>query len=111
MIRAFFVVLLYAHVLQAGGDTAAEVLAKAARNGDVKAIESMLASGVGPDVPDRFGHTPLYYAVSFNQNQAVELLLAHHADPSPRAIPLRVRCLTLRCKTRLNWETGVLPRC
>jgi len=85
MTRAVFVLMLCAEVLQGGPNSAAEILAKAARNGDVKAIEGMLASGVDPDVPDRYGHTPLYYAVSFNQNKAVELLLAHHADPNPRA--------------------------
>ncbi len=85
MTRAVLVLLLCAHALQSDAGATAEMLAKAARNGDVKAIDGILRSGVDPDVPDRYGHTPLYYAVSFNETKAVELLLAHHADPNPRA--------------------------
>ncbi len=67
-------------VLQA--DDAAEMMAKAARVGDVKTIESLLSSGVSPDLPDASGHPPIYHAAAFDQTKAVELLLAHHADPN-----------------------------
>jgi cytohesin len=78
----FFLLLFWAKVLQADGTAAAELLAKASRLGDLKTLESLLSSGTNPDLPDRYGHTPLYYAASFNQMKAVELLLAGHADPN-----------------------------
>ncbi len=62
-----------------------ESLAQASRVGDTKTIEMLLAAGVSPDQTDRYGHTPIYYAASFNQAKAVELLLAHHADPNRQA--------------------------
>jgi ankyrin repeat protein len=42
----------------------------------------VLENGVNPDLPDRYGKTPLYQAGAFNETRAVELLLVHHADPN-----------------------------
>ena len=78
----FFCLLLFAKILQADGSAAAELLGKASRVGDLKTLQNLLSSGINPDLPDRFGHTPIYYAASFNQTEAVELLLACHADPN-----------------------------
>ena len=50
----------------------------------LKTIENLLASGVSPDLPDQYRHTPIYYAASFNETKAVELLLADQADANPR---------------------------
>ena len=81
----FFLSLIAAKVLQAEGNAAAEMLAKAARVGDLKTIESLFSSGLNPDLPDQYGRAPISYAASFNQAKVVELLLAYHADPNPRA--------------------------
>jgi ankyrin repeat protein len=60
----------------------AETLAKAARTGALLTEESLLQNGLDPDVRDGYGVTPLYYAVSFNQTKAVQVLLSHRADPN-----------------------------
>jgi ankyrin repeat protein len=62
--------------------TAAEMLFGALLTGDMKTMENLLANGLSPDVPDRFGRTPLGLAINANQARAVELLLASHADPN-----------------------------
>jgi ankyrin repeat protein len=59
-----------------------ELLAKAARSGNVKAAEDLLDAGVNPNVPDQYGSTALYHAASMNQLDAVTLLLKYHADPN-----------------------------
>jgi cytohesin len=64
------------------GDDIAENLAKAARDGDVKTIQSLVNAGVNVDLPDQYGHTAVYYATAFNQAKAVEVLLGFHADPN-----------------------------
>ncbi len=75
-------VALSAGFLEAGVNPAAEMLAKACRAGDAKTAETLLAYGVSPDLPDRYGATPLYYAASLNQTEIVDLLLSYHADPN-----------------------------
>lgn len=85
----FLVLLLSVSVLQADVTTVAEMLAKAATLGDVKTVEHLLQSGVNPDLTDRYGETPLYYAAAFDQIQVAELLLASHADPNKQRISKR----------------------
>jgi ankyrin repeat protein len=63
-------------------DPGPELLAKAARLGNVKAAEDLLEAGVNPNVPDQYGATALYHAASMNQLDAVKLLLNYHADPN-----------------------------
>ena len=63
-------------------DQIADTLARAARDGDVKTIRSVLNSGINVDLPDEYGHTPIYYAAAFNQAEAVEVLLGFHAEPN-----------------------------
>jgi len=60
----------------------AETLAKAARTGALLTEESLLQNGLDPNLRDGYGVTPLYYAVSFNQTRAVQVLLSHRADPN-----------------------------
>src|SRR5271170_6452509 len=64
-----------------------ELLAKAARLGNVKAAEDLLEAGVSPNLPDQYGSTALYHAASMNQFDAVRLLLSYHADPNLRGGP------------------------
>jgi ankyrin repeat protein len=80
---------LSAKALQAESNPA-EMLAKACSLGDLKTAEILLSSGVDPDLPDRYGRTPLYYAASFNQTKLVALLLAYHAHPNMPYPPLQV---------------------
>ncbi len=78
----FFLFVLSISSLRADGNASTETLAKACRLGDLKTAENLLSLGISPDVPDRFGRSPLYYAASFNNTQVVQLLLAYHADPN-----------------------------
>jgi ankyrin repeat protein len=69
-------------LLTADIDPGPELLAKAARVGNVKAAEDLLEAGVNPNVPDQYGSTALYHAASMNQLDAVKLLLKYRADPN-----------------------------
>jgi ankyrin repeat protein len=71
--------------LQGQRNTATEMLAKASRLGDLKIAETLVSSGVDPNLPNQYGRTPLYYAALFNHNDVAALLLAHAADPNIRA--------------------------
>jgi ankyrin repeat protein len=84
LILCLYLLAISISSLRADVSAAAEMLTKACRLGDIKTAESLLASGVDPDQPDRYGASPLYYAASFNQTEIVELLLAYHADPNAR---------------------------
>ena len=77
-----FLLLFVVALARAEGDDGAELLFQAARLGNTQQLESLLASGVSPDLVDQYGHTPLYYAVAYNHTDSVELLLASHANPN-----------------------------
>ncbi len=85
----FLFLALSVNALEAHANAAAEVLAKACRTGDLKTAEALVSSGIDPNLPDQYGETPLYYAASFNQTKLVALLLAYHADPNTRSLPLQ----------------------
>jgi ankyrin repeat protein len=61
---------------------AADMVAKAVIMGDVNALDHLLASGLNPNVSDRFGQTPLSVAILYHNARAVNLLLRSHADPN-----------------------------
>jgi len=82
MKRVVLSLLVAVFAMQADEHEVAEMLAKAARSGDLKTMESLLSAGVSPDLADENGHAPLYYAAAFDHTQTVELLLSHHADPN-----------------------------
>ncbi len=88
--RLFFLFLLLVSgdMLQAETAVTAEMLGQAARAGRLETMETLLSSGMDPDLTDQYGKTPLYYAVSFNQKQMVTLLLDHHANPNASDQPL-----------------------
>jgi ankyrin repeat protein len=79
---AYLLLLCSTGPLQAEMNAGAEALAKAARTGDVITVQSLLENGIDPGLPDQYGKTPLYHAVSFNESKVVAILLAHHADPN-----------------------------
>ena len=83
---ACLLLVLLIESLQASSSAGVEMLAKAARTGDVKTAEGLLDQGINPNIADRYGRTPLYYASSFNDIRVVELLLASHADPNAEVI-------------------------
>lgn len=58
-----------------------QMFVKAAKDGDLKTIETLLSVGFDPNVPVR-GITPLWIAIQSNRTDVVELLLAGHADPN-----------------------------
>jgi len=68
--------------------TSGEMLMRAAMLGDMKTMESLLSAGFNPNLPLRDWQTPLSFAMLGGQTQAVELLLAWHADPNA---PMNVR--------------------
>ena len=78
--------VLFVGILEGSPSAGIEMLAKAARTGDVKTAENLLEQGVNPNAADRYGRTPLYYASSFKDTRLVELLLAWHADPNAQVI-------------------------
>jgi len=96
--KPLLLLLVLAKSLQADGNTAGDTLAKASRLGDVKTLESLLSAGISADLQDRYGRAPIYYAASFKQVKAVELLLAYHADPNP---PITSR--SFEPSTPLQW--------
>lgn len=65
--------------IEAAGDTALHI---AARRGDVKVAEILLAHGADVNATAGEYHwTPLHHAVYHGQAEVVKLLLAHDADP------------------------------
>lgn len=83
---AFLLLAVSFPSLHAAANGGTEALAKASRTGDVAVAQSLLESGLNPNLPDEYGKTPLYYAASFNELDSVELLLAYHADPNNQGI-------------------------
>jgi ankyrin repeat protein len=77
----FWLSILSLRFLQADV-TAGEMLYKAATLGNLATIETLLSAGVNPDLPDRYGQTPLCFAMRAGQTQVVKLLLAYHANPN-----------------------------
>jgi hypothetical protein len=63
-------------------------LSEAAAYGNCDEILALLNTGVNPNVKDWYHRTPLYEAVTAFQDEAVQILLQHGADPR---IP--TRCL------------------
>ena len=76
-----FLLLLSLASLQAEGNAAGEIFIKALKDGDPKTIETLLAAGFNPNLP-LHGYTPLWFAMQHVRTDAVELLLAGHADPN-----------------------------
>src|SRR5262249_42603606 len=63
-----------------GADNVHEELWDAARRGDVKTIEALLARGADIEAKTHYGATALWLAASKGQLDAVKALLAHKAD-------------------------------
>jgi ankyrin len=77
---AFFLLVLSLRCLPAeapGGP----MFVKAAKDGDLKTIETLLSVGFNPNQPVH-GYTPLWFALQTNRTEIVDLLLAAHADPN-----------------------------
>jgi ankyrin repeat protein len=79
------ILIAFATTLQGQSKTAAEMLARVSRTGDLKNAEAFISAGVDPNLPDQYGRTPLYYAALFNRNEMAALLLANKADPNSLA--------------------------
>jgi ankyrin len=78
------VLLFVAMCLRGQENTAAEMLVKAAKSGDVKGAETLLSAGVDPDIANPGWRTPLCYAALYSRIDVAALLLAHHADPNAK---------------------------
>jgi tricorn protease len=57
-----------------------ERLWEAARNGDVKAVEHLLAEGADVNARTRYGATALWFASYKNRQPVIDVLLKHRAD-------------------------------
>jgi outer membrane protein assembly factor BamB len=79
---AFVVLLGFAATGLAGGPE--EELWAAARNGDAKAVEALLAKGVDVNAKTSFGASALWFAAYKNQPGVVAVLLKKGADPNVR---------------------------
>ena len=77
----FSFVILSTACLQAEINTAGKVFVKAVQDGNLDAIETLLSAGFNPNLPIH-GYTPLWFALQFGRTNAIELLLAQHADPN-----------------------------
>ena len=53
----------------------------AAIRGDTAFMELLLRRGAAPDLPAKFGVTPLYFARTCHHPDAEQMLLAHGANP------------------------------
>lgn len=53
----------------------------AAIRGDTAFMEFLLRRGAAPDLPAKFGVTPLYFARAYHHPEAEPMLLAHGANP------------------------------
>src|SRR5206468_12230693 len=57
-----------------------EELWEAAKRGDVKTVEALLAKGVDVNAKSAYGATALHFACDKGQVEVVKLLLKHKAD-------------------------------
>jgi ankyrin repeat protein len=53
-----------------------------ARDGDIMPVKLFLQAGMGPNVTNKNGETPLGVAARFNRQEVAEVLLAHGANPN-----------------------------
>src|ERR1700675_1692383 len=60
----------------------AEKLWAAARKGDAKTVQELLASGADVNARTEYGATALWFAAFKGQTEVVRVLLKHHADMS-----------------------------
>ncbi len=73
-------------MLDAGADENLTSLQLSVLQGDVMAVDRMLAEGADPNEVDRYGWGPLHFAVPLAGLEAVSALLAAGADPRVRTI-------------------------
>lgn len=60
-----------------GEDDFSDTLCKAALFGNKEMLESLLQSGVDPNVPNSKGNSPLHEAAHHGETECASLLLAH----------------------------------
>jgi len=76
----FFISVLTLQSLPAE-NAAGPMYVKAAKEGDIKTIETLFSIGFNANQPIR-GYSPLWFAIQSNRADVVELLLEQHADPN-----------------------------
>ena len=69
----------------------ADRLVAAAAQGNVESLQTLMARGIGLNVTNRFGVTPLETARVHGQKEIVDLLLAKGADPKAPVRPVEER--------------------
>ena len=77
--KLFVLMIASALMVNAG---APEMLARAVGSGDLEAVRRLLDTGVDPNARTAAGDTALSIALNMDQQSALELLLAAHADPN-----------------------------
>ena len=73
-------------MLDAGADEHLTRLQLSALQGDVMAVDKLLAEGADPNEGDRYGWGPLHFAVPLAGLEVVSALLAAGADPEARTV-------------------------
>jgi ankyrin repeat protein len=77
-VKPLFLLSLLALAPLQAQPTSADLLRRAIGNSDLKTMETLLSSGLDPNLPDRSGQTPLNLAmVVLGQTKTVELLLSY----------------------------------
>ena len=73
-------------MLEAGADEHLTPLLLSVLQGDMMAVDRLLAEGADPDETDRYGWGPLHFAVPLSGLEVVSALLAVGADPGARTV-------------------------
>src|SRR6185436_3380932 len=80
-VLSFGLALLFVALCAAGADDPGEALRAAARAGDLKQVDALLAAGVPVDAPAaRYGQTPLWYAADAGHLEVVRRLVERGAN-------------------------------
>lgn len=82
--RIIGVSMVIALCLILGCATAKSPIMTAASGGDISTVDKLLKTGANIEERDRYGYTPLMYAVYYDRYDAAKFLIEKHADVNAR---------------------------